>query len=290
MDAIAIAGPGLSATISSLGAELQTLRDNEGRDLLWHGDPAVWAGRAPILFPIVGALNGGAYTVDGQVYRMPQHGFARRRTFSLIEHDASSARFRLDSDDETRAIYPFDFILDVTFAIDDATLTIAAELTNPDTVRLPASFGFHPAFAWPLPYGRPRDAHRLVFAAQEPGPVRRLAGGLLDAADLPTPIEGRILPLTDGLFAADALILEAPASRAIYYGAADAPELEIAWDGLPGVAVWSKPDAGFVCVEPWQGHADPVGFEGDFRDKPGVIAVAPGETRRFVMTVTLFPE
>ena len=286
-DEIAIAGDGLSATFSPLGAELRALRDGAGRDLLWEGDPAFWTGRAPILFPIVGALVGGEYRVDGRTYALPQHGFARRRSFALVDHDATSVRFRLVDDAESRAVYPFAFMLDLVGLIDGATLTITAELRNPGEAPLLASFGFHPAFRWPLPYGRARADHRFVFERPEPAPIRRIADGLLAPDPRPTPIAGDTLMLDDSLFVGDAIIMDAPASRSLRYGAADGPQLEIAWGDMPMLGLWSKPGAPFVCVEPWQGHVDPAGFAGDLRDKPGIVEIAPGATRSFAMSVTL---
>lgn len=289
MDEFEISGDGLSATFSTMGAELRRLRDGEGRDLLWGGDPAFWTGRAPILFPIVGALVDGKYRVDGAEYALPQHGFARRRAFALVDHDAGSVRFRLVADDETRRVYPFDFVLDLVSQIAGATLTITAEIGNPGAAPLPASFGYHPAFRWPLPYGHPRDQHRFVFEKPEPAPIRRIAGGLLAPDPRPTPITGDTLALDDALFVKDAIIMDAPASTKLRYGAATGPQLEIAWPGMPMLGLWSKPGAPFVCVEPWQGHVDPVGFAGDFRDKPGIVEIAPGATRSFTMSVTRLP-
>jgi galactose mutarotase-like enzyme len=47
---------------------------------------------------------------------MPQHGFARRSTFTLIEREEASARLRLSGTDATRECYPFRFELDVAGA------------------------------------------------------------------------------------------------------------------------------------------------------------------------------
>ena len=41
----------LLVTISSLGADLHSLRTPDGREFLCQGDPSVWAARAPNLFP-----------------------------------------------------------------------------------------------------------------------------------------------------------------------------------------------------------------------------------------------
>ena len=286
---VRIATPRLSAEIDPQGAQLWALSDGEGRDLLWDGDPAIWKGRAPILFPIIGALAEGQYRLEDATYCLPRHGFARDRLFQVVEASASSASFRLEADDATRAVYPFDFALTLHFAIRDAALTIAATIENREAARdLPASLGFHPAFRWPLPYGRPRDAHRIRFERAEPAPVRRLdAAGLLLPRGFPTPIAGDTLTLRDDLFTDDALILDRVASRRVWYGAADGPQIEVAFPDTPYLGLWSKPGAGFVCIEPWHGHADPQGPPGELTKKPGIVLVPPGGSKTCTMTVAL---
>ena len=137
-----------------------------------------------------------------------------------------------------------------------------------------------------MPYGHPRNEHRIVFAADEPSPIKRLADGLV-ADDRPSPLDQRRLALTDALFADDALVWGAIRSRSVKYGAATGPLLEIDFPDTPQLGIWSKPGASFVCIEPWHGHADPQGYAGDVRDKPGILAVAPGEEKRIGMSVTL---
>ncbi len=286
---ITIRSERLTAEISPSGAELQALRDTSRRDYLWDGDPTWWTGRAPILFPIVGTLADDTLRVDGTAYRMAKHGFARKSNFDVVGDGYDYATFRLEASETTRASYPFEFTLDVMFELAGATLTITATLANPGTVPLPASFGFHPAFRWPLPEAGTRDEYRLRFAEPEPAPIRRIAStGLLTDVPHHSPVHGRNLPLADALFDEDAIIFDAPASRALGYGALGEPGLEIAWEGLPQLGVWTKPGgAPFLCIEPWQGHSDPEGFAGEFRDKPGVVEVAPGGERRFRMAITV---
>ena len=279
----------LTAAIDPHGAELSSLTDADGRELMTDADPRWWTGRAPILFPVVGQPAGETIRVDGRAWPMKKHGFARRSDFTLVEAAADRATFSLRDDAATRESYPFAFRLDMTFRIDGATLSMEAAIHNPDADRdLPASFGYHPAFAWPLPYGAPRAAHRLLFAQEETEALRALAddGTVLPGAR-PSPVEGRTLGLADGLFEADALIWAPVCSQSLRYGAEGAPQLEIAFPDTPMLGVWTKPGAHYVCVEPWHGIADPHGYTGEFRDKPGVFTVAPGATRRIVMTVTL---
>ena len=282
---IAIGNSALGATINPFGAELTSLRDAAGRERMTNADPAFWTGRAPILFPVVGRLNGDVLRVDGVAYPMQQHGFARRMPFAVVEQAADHATFHLTADEATRAHYPFDFHLALAFAIAGATLTVTATIANPGAGALPASFGFHPAFAWPQP-GAAREDHGITFAGDEPGPIRRLSDGLI-AGDRASPLQGRTLHLDDALFADDALIWAPAASQSVTYGAGDGPSLRIDFPDTPDLGIWSKPGAAFVCIEPWHGHADPAGFTGDFRAKPGVFEVAPGGERSCRMAITL---
>ncbi len=286
---IALHSPRLSAEINPQGAELHALRDSEGRDLLWSGDPAVWSGRAPVLFPIVGALNQDRYRWHGQTYTLPKHGFARRRLFQVIHSDPSSATLRLDWDEQTFAAYPFQFQLDLRFALDGATLSMTATIRNLDR-RTPlwASFGFHPALVWPLPYGQAKAGHSLTFAQPEPAPIRRIdAAGLLRPAPEPSPVQGRELMLNSALFEDDAIIFDRLASRALSYGAGGGPGLDIAFPDTGLLGVWQKPGADYICIEPWRGIADPEGFDGELSDKPGMMQIAPDQAARCTMSVTL---
>lgn len=286
---IAISSGELSAEINPFGAELSHLRDAGGRELMTDADPAYWTGRAPLLFPIVGALNGDSYRVDGRDYSLPKHGFARRMPFEVIEAAADRATLRLTDSEATRAVYPWAFSLDISFVLAGATLSIEATIANPGDAALPASFGFHPAFAWPLPYGRDRADHRIVFDADE-GPLRRLTpDGLIAPGERASPLEGRTLHLADALFTDDALIWDPVHSRRVTYGASDGPQLVVEFPEAQKLGIWTKPGAHYVCIEPWHGIADPAGFTGEFRDKPGVFEVPAHGAKQINMRVTLQP-
>ncbi len=278
----------LGVEINPFGAELSAVRDRAGRDVLWDGDPAVWSGRAPLLFPIVGELTGGRYRLDGAAYSLSRHGFARRSHFEIVAASATTASLRLTADAATLAVYPFHFELTVQFEVRRAALSITASIRNLGEVGLPASFGYHPAFRWPLPYGHARADHFIEFTADEPDPVRRLnAQGLLTAERHATPIVRQRLTLADPLFQDDAVIFDEVKSRTVTYGAASGPRIRVSYPGSAYLGVWSKPGAPFVCIEPWRGIADPEGFAGDFRTKPGIFTVAPGATTAIPMSISL---
>jgi galactose mutarotase-like enzyme len=288
---VTIRNDALTARINPLGAELWSLTDAQGREYMTDADPRWWTGRAPLLFPIVGALQGGTYRLDGREFALPKHGFARTSQFVCREHERFGwARFELEDNDDSRSSYPFRFELDVLFEIVGLTLSVTAAVRNPGDEPLPFSFGFHPAFAWPLPAGGAKDAHRIIFERDEPEPIRRIdpASVTLLPRSEPTPVSGRTLAPMAAMFEKDALIWDRLNSRAVTF-AGESAAIDIAFPDCPYLGIWQKPGAPFLAIEPWHGFNDPQGFEGDVRDKPGTINLAPGEQRSFRMDVTVRP-
>ena len=230
-DLIEITNGELTARINPLGAELWSLTDGNAREYMTDADPAFWGGHAPLLFPIVGSLNGDVLRLDGREYALPRHGFARRSLFAPVHVEGDEARFRLTDSPDTRKVYPFGFVLEMAFRLDGRTLAMEATVTNPNGEALPFSFGYHPAFAWPLPGGADKAAHKLVFEKAEPQDVRRVASGtgvLLPEAE-PTMVVGHELALSEDLFRADAVIWDQLSSRSVSYGAEGGAWLDIAF-------------------------------------------------------------
>jgi len=285
---ITIRSAELEVAISETGAELQSVTDPRGQDWLWDGDERWWTGRAPLLFPTVGMVAGGIARFGGRDFAMPKHGFARKARFAVVEALDHSATFRLEDSDETRAIYPFAFRLDVTHRLDGAVLETVATVTNSGDAAMPAGFGFHPALRWPLPGtgATSKTRHLLRFDAEEPEPIRGVTPDGLIGAPAPTPIGGDELQLHDSLFAHDALVLDRPNSRGLWFGVPEHPGVRVDFAGLDYLGIWMKPGAGYLCIEPWASHADDEGFTGAFADKPGVVTLAPGESHDFAMALT----
>jgi galactose mutarotase-like enzyme len=268
----------ISATIKAEGAELCSLKNAEGLELLWQAGPA-WPRHSPNLFPIVGKLKNDELHHHGKTYPMTQHGFARDMTFAWLERGTTSCTLELTDNDASRQRFPFAFRLTIHYAVNDADLDIRFEISNTGDETLPASLGGHPAFNWPLLPGLPKEAYAIHFSNEEPAPIRRLRNGLLREKPEPTPIEGKFLALSEQLFIDDAVILDQPASNGIRYAADRGPSIGLQWQGFRELGIWSKPDgAPFLCLEPWRGFASPLDFDGEFFDKPGIMKIEPGET------------
>jgi len=283
---IRIGNQDLTVDVSSLGAEMQALTTSDGRSWLWTGDAAFWTGRSPILFPIVGKAPDDKIAIDGTVYPMAQHGFARRSEFALAASAETMCRYELIASEATRAVYPFDFQLAVVHAVEGRALTVTAEVANRDQKPMPFGLGFHSAFAWPLPGAAGRDHIVTLDNEGEPGLVR-LAGGLINPEPLPSPFDAGRLMLDHAMFEQDAMIFPSGAGEGLRYGAEDGPAMQFHFENLPNLALWTKPGAPFLCIEPWHGTAAEAGGSSELSARPSTTILAPGAVARFAFTVEI---
>jgi galactose mutarotase-like enzyme len=267
----------LEVSVGSRGAELQSLRRTDGPERLWQGDPGFWRRRAPVLFPIVGKLRDDQYVVGGRSYALPQHGFARDRTFGLVSADKAAAEFALYSDEETLAAYPFEFELRVRYELEGESLQVRYDVSNAGAGPMWFSIGGHPGFACPFRTGDRFEDFELTFEREETADSLLLEGGLV-AGRAGRLLDGsRTLPLAGDLFAGGALILEGLRSSWVALqrrGGGSA--LTVRFDGWPRLGLWTKPGAPFLCVEPWHGIADRVDAPGRLEEKEGILRVEKG--------------
>ncbi len=127
----------------------------QGQDILYldaerFTDPSLSVrGGIPILFPICGNLPNNTYTYKGEQYTLKQHGFARDLPWEVtnqVTNDLVALTLVLNSNDQTRAVYPFDFQLAFTYQLKGNTLEIQQRYTNHSTEPMPFSTGLHPYF------------------------------------------------------------------------------------------------------------------------------------------------
>jgi galactose mutarotase-like enzyme len=280
----------LTATIDPKGAELQTLcRKDNGLNYLWKGDPAFWGKHSPILFPIVGALKENTYYYEGKKYTLPRHGFARDRQFDVAGSGPDEAWLLLRDDAETRSVYPFPFVLSVRYHLDGPVLAVRYEVRNPGQDPLYFSIGGHPAFSVPLVEGTKYEDYYLLFSQAETKGRHVLEDGLLRAEVMPFLEDQQKIALTHELFAADALVFQGLHSDTVLLGSDKTPHgLRFVIGGWPDLGIWAAPGAPFVCIEPWQGHADFVHSDQQLVHKEGIVRLDAEEKWERGWAVELF--
>ena len=215
---------------------------------------------------------------------MPQHGFARTSAFELVEAGRRAATFRLADSAETLAVYPFGFQLDVSYAVAPNALSLAFEVHNAGARPLPYGLGFHPAFRWPFD-APDRTGHRVVFEHPErPEAPEVRPGGLLSRRMRPVPMQGDVLPLVPELFQ-DAFVFLDARSRSFAFEGPSGAAIEMAMEGFPHLAIWSRPTAPFLSLEAWTSHAAWEDDDGTLDRHPSLTRLAPGEIRRHAVTL-----
>lgn len=273
----------LGMAVSSYGAELCSLIDKErDREIIWQGDPSIWSGHSPLLFPIVGKLKNDQYTLLHTTYSMSKHGFAKCGDFEVQQEGPSTLVFTLRDTPATHTSYPYSFILGVCFHLEENRLEITHTVHNPSlSEALLFSIGAHPGLCCAL-------GDQLIFEHAEDGPVFRLGEDLLlNPQPSPAPFDGTALAITSTLFENDALILQAPRSRfATLRSHTEGNLVRVDWFEAPVLGLWAKPGAPYVCVEPWYGIDDDPAVSGQLSEKPHIQRLSPGETFRFPVWIT----
>ena len=274
----------LSVTIAAHGAELSSIYDKANdRELVWQADPAFWNRHAPVLFPNVGKYYGGHFTYNGTDYPMGQHGFARDTEFEQVASGENFVTYRLCADEESKKVYPFDFVLEITHRLNENHLTVEWNVKNTDNKEMYFTIGGHPAFNVNVLPDTDFEDYSLVFKEG----TEKLSYVLLDA-ESGTAIGDKVyeLELTDSkyalkkdMFDKDALVFDGGQIEWAALALPDGkPYIVLESKGFPNFGIWSKPGAPYVCLEPWCGRCDNKGFEGEISEKPGIIALKAGET------------
>jgi galactose mutarotase-like enzyme len=271
-----------SATIDSEGAQWRAWSIGP-HDFLWRGDPAVWAQSAPILFPVVGWTRDGTVRRGGRRFPLGLHGFASTRHFAEVSRGDTHVCLRDISDSATRALYPFDYRLDITFTLEDDAIACEASIANLGFETMPYAFGLHPGFRWPTAAGA-----RIVFdEAERPDIPVITKDGLFSSQRRTVPLDGKALPLSGDLMSREALCFLDARSRGLVFERGDGVRLRVEMQDFPHLALWSRPPAQFLCIESWTGYGDPDGFDGELADKPSIRLLAPGATARHAARYTV---
>ena len=272
----------LRAQVGDKGAGLMSLYHlGTQRELLWQGDPTWWGHRSPLLFPFVGALTDGKYTYEGRSYEQTHHGFAREKMFSCKEAEPTRVRHELLSDEATRAVYPFDFALQVIHSLAGDRLRVEWDVRNTGTAAMHFTIGAHPGFFCPLEQGERLEDCTIDFHAE--GPVYRR---MLDGETQRVFPGRRELPLRNGRMALSAhtfdelaiVLDDIPFEKLSLCGRDGRPYVTLHFPGFPYAGIWSPPGAPFVCLEPWFGRCNEMDASNELVDRPGMMALAPGQS------------
>lgn len=274
----------LKVDIESNGAEVRRVKHKKnGLDYMWTGDNKYWGRVSPVLFPIVGRLKDDQYQINGQTYKMSQHGFLRDVKFSVLEQTATNAAFIFESAGRFIDVYPYEFKAIIRYILKEDSLIVHWEIVNENENEMHFSIGAHPAFRTPLLEDESIEDYGLHFtpAAGKNVIEYELKNSLLHEIGIVNEI--KMLPLTNSLFAKDALVFS-NIDKITLVSNKSSHGVEVMFGNFPFVGIWSKyiaedgSIAPFVCIEPWYGVADTYDTSGSFNEKFGNNRLEAGNT------------
>ena len=283
----------MTVTINDLGAELMSITGADNTEYLWYGDPEFWRSRSPILFPYVGRMTEGSYTLHGTRYSMGLHGFARHAVFTVAEEAESRIVFTLRDSEETRRNYPFSFVLSITYALQDNRLDITYGVENCSQQTMYFGLGGHPGFRLPLEPGKKFEDYRLEFKNScHPSRVLMSVNYMNSGKEVPFYLEnGTTLPLRHALFDNDAIIFDHMDKTATISAGEGSRGVTVHYPQMRYLGLWhttGNHEAPFVCLEPWMSLPSRDGIVEEFTQQGDLIRLEGGERYRNSWSISIF--
>lgn len=191
------------------GANLACAR-YRGRDVLCPrsaGRDNPYLAGAPLLLP-ANRTAGGRFSFAGKTYALPVnepssgahlHGELHRQCFRVRRREVNCVQFEYEN---VGTIYPFPFLIQVAYRVDDNCLYAGYRIYNPSDAAMPVTFALHTTFEEPewfrvplaacqerdarnLPTGRlvPLSAQELSYTTGSPSRGRVISGYYRSAGD-----------------------------------------------------------------------------------------------------------
>jgi galactose mutarotase-like enzyme len=254
--------------VKEMGAELTSLKSKKtGIEYIWSGNVDVWYGQSPILFPIIGRLLDDKYRLNNKEYTMPKHGIVRKKPFKLVEKTEDSLTFSQTSDGESMEMYPYEFELRVKFQLTTDGLSVTHYVINNSNEEMYYSFGAHPGFNCEI-------GDYLEFENNENLLTERIDHeSILIEEKFPVKIDDKKLYITKDIFNDDALILSGYTSKYLSLKSNNHNRVVKFNFDSPVLGIWAKPNAPYVCIEPWWGINDNYDKKDDLSQKRGIMAL-----------------
>ena len=261
------------------GAELISIKYNGVEKL--HDGIKSWNRHSPVLFPIVGKLKDGQTIIENKVCKMSQHGFARDMEFEEVGENS----YVLKYNEETLEKFPYKFELYISYETTDNSVITKYEVKNTDDKEIEFGLGGHPAYKCDY------KICELEFEKNEDKiQIYQLENGLVkqECEDKLKFIDKNKIKLNENTFENDAIIMTSLNSNKVILKEKNNNILEFDFTDFPYLAVWSKKEAEFLCIEPWFNTADKINSDGNFQNKEDLIYLKPNEIFKCSYTVKFY--
>lgn len=267
----------LEISVKSFGAVLTSVKSRKsGYEFLWQGNPEIWNGQSPVLFPVIGGLLENKCIIDGREYEIIRHGIARHREFELYSQSENELVFVQREDEETLKSYPFKYELYMSFKLDGNSLTVTHTVKNTNEKAMSFGLGAHPAFNC-------ETGDRIVFEKPEKAYCERIGADSLLNGEMDLILNNNdTITIKENTFDKDVMIFPNLNSKYVTLKKEKlGKEIKFSFYDAPFFSVWAKPNAPFVCLEPWCGINDSHEKADSFFEKRANITLDAGDSFSF---------
>lgn len=279
----------LELVVSSHGAEKQSLVSKETKISYLRDIDQYWNRYAPLLFPIVGKLRDLKTFINNKEYSMNQHGFLRDQEFELYSQSESELVLVNKFNEETLKKYPFEYKVFVKYILEGKTLHTEFTVVNEDYQVIPFNYGGHPGFKLPLYENETFEDYTVKFEKTEnfDAPTVKLDNGTLDFVNTIKYSNIDEIKLNYKYFEIDAIVIPNVKSQSVKLVNKEDKGIKFDFKGFPSLAIWTKPNAPFVCLEPWIGYADHHDSNYQFIEKDNMQFLNPGDKFSVTYSITI---
>lgn len=271
----------LQVSVKEVGAELCSIKSvKSNKEYVWQANPDVWDSHAPNLFPVIGCLKDKGFLYKGKEYKCPKHGFVRNnKNVVLFEKTENSLTFRLMYSEQSLEIYPFKFEFNIKYILEGNKVLVEHTIVNHGDGPMLFSLGGHPGFNCPMNDNENYKDYYLEFEQAETAQTWRVQlDGLIGKETVLIFDKPKIINLHPHLFDDDALIFKNLNSKKVSLKSRKSKQvLSMNFKDFPYLGIWAKPNAGYVCIEPWIGIADSFDTDRNFETKEGLISIQAKE-------------
>lgn len=272
-----------SLSVKETGAELTSLKSKKtGFEYIWQGNAEIWYGQSPILFPVIGRLLDDKYRLNGKEYSMQKHGIVRKKPFNLVEKTDSSLTFIQSDDEESLKIYPYHFDLFVTFRFTDNGIEVSHKVVNKNDSVMYYSFGAHPAFNCKIGDYLEFDNPQVSVMNEQIDEESYLLDNQVELLK-----NEKRITLRKDTFDHDALILSGYTDKVISLKSDEHNRVVRFNFDSPVLGIWAKPNAPYVCIEPWWGINDNHDKKSDLSEKRGIMTLPAQESRTYTWSAEI---
>ena len=281
----------LTLTVDTLGAQMVSVKNEAGEELLWQADKSVWGYSAPMLFPWVGRMKEGKFFADGQEFAAANHGFIRNVEHSVVLKEDNLIIFEFKANAETKKKYPYNFVFRTSYILSGHSIHHKIDVSNTDNKNIGFGLGYHPAFNLPFDNKHKTEDYYLEFdTPQSPKVLAFSDRFLIDGSSYTYGENITKIPLKDNFFENDSLIFSELTAKTVSIVEKDTGKrIEFDVQDFPYVTLWTAatPVTKFFCIEPWLSTPDREDAPLHWEKKEHSINLKPGEAYHILSRIRI---